>query len=182
MPNWVHNSLTVMGKPQDIAAFIHKAGQAVPNKEPNPLQFHNFVPVPNEFSNSMEGLTDWEFKNWGCKWDAINCEIHPGEDDSEAFYYFDTAWDPPVKILKTIGQAHPDLLFLLQSHSMESGYLLDVIVLGDIGYLIDRSGIMDAGRNCTCGCFNEITTNNKRITVVPQVFWLRGKKELACRV
>ena len=162
MPNWVHNALTVWGKPQDLAAFILKAAQNVPDDEPDPMNFHNFVPVPNEFRARNEARIDWEYKNWGCR-GVCQCEIQPNIEDSEVIYTFDTAWNPPVKILKKIGQSHPDLLFLLQSHSMEGGYLLDVIVWGEFGHVIDRSSIMAAQRFCTCGCFNEITTNNSRI-------------------
>ena len=163
MPNWVHNSLTVLGKPQDIAAFKIKAEQDVTNDEPSPLHFHNFVAAPNELRAQSEARKDWESDNWGCKWGAVRCEIHPSKADSELTYAFDTAWNPPIKVLKIIGQTHPELLFILHSDSPEGGDWLDITICREFCHIRDRGWIITAQRVCTCGCFDKAWDIEKNI-------------------
>ena len=155
MPNWVHNTLTVWGKPQDIAAFKLKAAQDVPNEEPDPMNFHNLVPVPNELRTPSEARIKWEDDNWGCR-GACECKVRPSNDDSEVNYTFDTAWNPPIRIFQRIAHAHPELLFLLNSGSGEAGLLLDVTIWGDHCDIQDYGWVTDAQMACTCGCFDKV--------------------------
>ena len=47
MPNRNDNTLFVLGKSEEIAAFKDRAAKAVPFEEPSPFNFHNFIPVPD---------------------------------------------------------------------------------------------------------------------------------------
>lgn len=71
------NYLTVLGPKRDVKAFQKKAKGYSPwpenkkeEKEPNVLNFHSFVPIPDEvLAAGYEAAGyDWEEKNWGCGW------------------------------------------------------------------------------------------------------------------
>ena len=182
MPNWYHNTLTVRGKPQEIAAFKLKAAQNVHNEEPGPINFHNFVPVPNALLNyggaertagdfiispsrqlsaeeqnaqaAKEARIEWERENWGCKWGAIRSELEPSEDDTKAVFHFDTAWGPPMRFLMKVAQLNTELLFILYSYSAEDCRWFDVAFWSDYCHVKDRTWLAEAQRMCTCGAFN----------------------------
>src|ERR1017187_4628197 len=101
MPNWYHNTLYVIGKPEEVAVFKSKAAETVPFEKPSPLHFQNFVPIPPdllEFGGETrekydfifrgcstreqrdkqmgeESLKQWEIEHWGFKWGACNAQL-----------------------------------------------------------------------------------------------------------
>src|ERR1035438_5932980 len=76
MPNWCQNNLTITGPEAEVQAFKAKAvGHSPweePEGEPDGLNFHSLVPVPEEVLKAgyESAGYDWEQKNWGCKWAA----------------------------------------------------------------------------------------------------------------
>jgi hypothetical protein len=118
MPNWCLNKLTVTGPEADVQAFKAKAvGHSPwlqPEGEPDVLNFHSLVPVPEEVLKAgyESAGYDWERENWGCKWGAENPTILD-EWEGHVEYEFSTAWSPPEKFLQTVAVQHPKLQFIL---------------------------------------------------------------------
>jgi hypothetical protein len=119
MPNWCSNKLTITGPQADVQVFKTKAvGHSPweePEGEPDALNFHSLVPVPDEVVKAGYGDAgfDWERANWGCKWGAANSVIVE-EWEGHAEYSFDTAWSPPIEFFENLAKQWPSLTFVLQ--------------------------------------------------------------------
>jgi len=118
MPNWCTNKLTIIGPGADVQAFTRKAvGHSPwdePGENPNALNFHSLIPVPDDILAADYGDAgyNWEITHWGCKWGAASSVIVE-EWDGHVEYAFDTAWSPPIELLKTMGKQWPNLTFVL---------------------------------------------------------------------
>jgi len=118
MPNWCSNKLTITGQQADIQAFKTKAvGHSpweAPEGEPDVLNFHSLVPVPDEVLQAgyESAGYNWEMANWGCKWGASDLGIL---NDWEGYvdYEFYTAWSPPIEFLQTVAVQWPALVLIL---------------------------------------------------------------------
>jgi len=123
MPNWCHNTLTVTGEDELVAALVKKAEKG------QPLSFEQFVSQ----TKSRADWYSWRLKHWGTKWDAsfgkagIGLSHEDGVDmeaTTEAqgmthvpgvvIWKFDTAWSPPIPIVKAMSEQHPNLEFVLR--------------------------------------------------------------------
>jgi DNA invertase Pin-like site-specific DNA recombinase len=61
----------------------------------------SLVPVPADVLQAgyeAQGY-DWENNHWGCKWGACHGELID-DNGCELFYSFDTAWAPPIALMK----------------------------------------------------------------------------------
>lgn len=62
-----------------------------------------------------DGWYDWNVRNWGTKWDAVNSEIQEEtyKENGTAFasYRFDTAWSAPEDAYRDMVEQHPKLKF-----------------------------------------------------------------------
>ena len=118
MPNWCSNNLTITGPQVDVEAFKTKAvGHSPweePEGEPDTLNFHSLVPVPEEVLKAgyEPAGHDWELANWGCKWGASDPEILD-EWEGHVEYEFHTAWSPPIEFLQKVAVQWPSLVFVL---------------------------------------------------------------------
>lgn len=69
----------------------------------------------------------WAVENWGTKWDAVDCRVSKemivppegGDGDSPnskmyVQYTFETAWSPPIPVIKKLGQMFPKAKFKLR--------------------------------------------------------------------
>lgn len=134
MPNWVGNSMVVTGSKDAIDTFITIVGKPVVQKKPDhteaaytvdevttsPLSFHNIIPVPNELRDEYYTRADgsapannwyeWNVRNWGTKWDAVEPSIVRFGDE-EIGVHFDTAWSPPEPVFATMIEMFPSLSF-----------------------------------------------------------------------
>jgi hypothetical protein len=95
---------------------------------------------------------DWRIDNWGTKWDACDCSImqelivppEGGDGDSpnaKAYvkYEFNTAWGPPIPIIKKLGQMFPKVKFKLRYFECGAGFQGTLVIKkGEV--LIDESG------------------------------------------
>ena len=123
MPNWCANKLTIRGPEADVRAFKDRAVGHSPwsrpeelvNVEPNVLNFHSLVPVPDEVLKAgyKAAGCDWEKQNWGCKWGAYETRIID-EWEGLVMYEFNTAWSPPMEFMETVAKKRPTLLFVLE--------------------------------------------------------------------
>jgi len=125
MPNWCHNTLTATGDEELIAELVKKA------EKKQPLSFHQFAPQPE----NPRDWYGWCLENWGTKWDASFGDAptlgisHP-EDNADmdasqgalgmthvpgvVIWKFDTAWSPPIPIVKAMSEQFPQLEFVLR--------------------------------------------------------------------
>ena len=63
----------------------------------------------------------WCLDNWGTKWGLCEVELVM-EDESELEYTFETAWSPPLPIVKVMGEMFPKLKFELRYFEGGSGF------------------------------------------------------------
>jgi len=136
MPNWVYNTVTVNGDPEEIKKFKEKAAQPYTTHHGQEEQvvedcfsFWNFKRPPQEALDNGEyfgahgyskekghtGQTannwyNWNNREWGTKWDACRPET-VWEDTSSIQYSFDTAWSPPTELFEAMVEQHPKLEF-----------------------------------------------------------------------
>jgi hypothetical protein len=178
MPNWYNDTLYVMGKPEEVAVFKSKAAERVPFEEPSPLHFHNFVPIPpdllkfggetrkgydlkiggcstkEEWDEKIgeESRKEWEIAHWGAKWGACRAELVE-EHSVLLIYHFDTAWCPPMRFMEQLARMYPNVVFRLNSISVESCGAYDFMFAGDFFDATDLSWTMEAQMSCTCGAW-----------------------------
>jgi len=151
MPNWCDNRLTIWGSKKDIKNFKEKAKSQDP-KQKTDLMLNNFVPLPNELTNTIadfakkpyeqklikkygaEDWYHWHIKNWGTKWD-IEAELI---DDQEYYleYTFDSAWAPPTEWLEKVTKMYPNMDFTL--HYDEPGACFKGVARGKEGKYKDQ--------------------------------------------
>jgi len=117
MPNWMQNTLTVKGDAESLKAFKLKA-----QGQNGCLDANNFITCPEEILKSKiptvlsEEEYDWRIKNWGVKWNLD--ETHLVEEDytgePDLIYQFETAWDAPKALIKTMSKHFKTLKFELE--------------------------------------------------------------------
>ena len=57
----------------------------------------------------------WCCKHWGTKWGICEGNVDSeGVDRGNINYCFDTAWSPPIPLIKKMGELFPDLMFSLE--------------------------------------------------------------------
>jgi hypothetical protein len=113
MPNWCSNYLRITSEDKTTIDKIRKG------IESDEGLFKLFYPIPEELNylvghpptktdeeiqalKEKYGATDWydwSLKNWGCKWDACDIDIHEDEEDSLSMR-FSTPWAPPIDFYK----------------------------------------------------------------------------------
>lgn len=134
MPNWVYNSVSIHGAPENVKAFLEKAAKPRPYLEDEKIvvsdcrefSFWNFVSPPEdkwELYFGTSGWVDggrvgdpewnwypWNADNWGCKWDAGNPDVVYTDGENYANITFETPWDAPRSLIAAIGQQHKELI------------------------------------------------------------------------
>ena len=131
MPNWCRNRLQIFGPTEDLQRFKQQAPGHNPwlteeerrKQEPEPLNFHNFVPVPPEVLAAGYNDTGyhWELKHWGCRWGACHGMLLDEYDD-QLIYEFDTAWEEPMEFLENVGLLWPSLTFVLDYEELGDAF------------------------------------------------------------
>jgi len=132
MPNFVHITLSVMGKDQRLGEFTRQAkgtrkptgdlpafpdGRENPNYELHPassvFEFDRLIPLPESYSQfpySDHGF-DLEKQTWGIKWGAFGLSP-PKFEEGCATYRFTCAWEAPCVFLQKVSRKWPDLWFV----------------------------------------------------------------------
>jgi len=119
MPNWCNNTLRITGTTKNVVEFKQKAVGHSPwekpsDAQPEILNFHSLVPVPEKVLK--QGYVDtgynWERENWGCRSGASDTQIIE-EWDGCVVYAFDTPWSPPLPFISHLSKSWPQLTFIL---------------------------------------------------------------------
>ena len=159
------NKLTVFGEERDLNIFKKSvASEQV-------LDFERILPMPRDlertYSQSIEedkeflyGLKkkyghddwySWRIEKWGTKWNVL-----PGtsslkiehKDQIKLIYEFDTAWDPPVGVIKEASKIFPLLLFKLRYERWMS-FFEGIIIFYNSEEILEITREYDSGRRRT---------------------------------
>jgi hypothetical protein len=140
MPNWCENDLRVEGPRADLERLLEEAKGESPfdfNRFiPYPEEFrrldevrdawereHGGHPGVDWASRPADGFNaggcEWCVSNWGTKWPAHRVELGTlelggGEDAAEVVFHFDTAWSPPLPLVRRASELFPTLTFELR--------------------------------------------------------------------
>lgn len=103
MPNWCENELRF----SDIGDFNKVIKMFVEKDGDNELNFcfNKIIPAPEEIKDkNPDNLSDKEYDfrvdNWGTKWEPTI------DDIQDMIIYFNTAWCPPIGIIKALKEKH----------------------------------------------------------------------------
>ncbi len=74
-----------------------------------------------ESSDAKDGFNSggyqWCVENWGTKWDAKEPRVdeqYEQDRELEAMVMFETAWSPPLPVIKRAAELYPDISFTLK--------------------------------------------------------------------
>lgn len=144
MPNWCENELTITGPEKEIAAFVEYNGED--------LDFNKYVPYPEHFTEMdriaeqymkdhpddwmnrpkdgyNSGGYEWCIQNWGTK-----CNANQGSttiNPRSVFFSFDTAWSPPIPVVKAMSKQFPKLKFKIKYWEGGAAYRGSAILKAD---------------------------------------------------
>lgn len=79
------------------------------------FSFNNIISVPKEIRKLDYGNYGyyWQINHWGTKWDCGETFFEVQGDYEKLVYFFETAWEPPIKVVETMSSLFPDCLFWL---------------------------------------------------------------------
>lgn len=112
MPNWCENELTVSGKGLFVGAFLEGV-----RGEEGVLDFQRVVPIPDEVKVGSSALVAWAYDNWGTKWNAVEPSgqvLDMARGRRKVTLRFDTAWSPPLPVVRKLISDYPLLDFTLR--------------------------------------------------------------------
>jgi hypothetical protein len=148
MPNHVENHLTIRGPREWVEALL--AAVSGSELELNTaLDFDSVIPYPDEFKQRdaertrfekehpgdyrnmpkdgfNSGGYEWCCENWGTKWnayDVVGMRRESGSSESaEAHIFFQTAWTPPLPVVRRLAEMFPMVELLLNYFERGAGY------------------------------------------------------------
>lgn len=116
---------------------------------------------------------NWNNRNWGCKWDASQPELHSDEPNGEnqvLVYGFETPWSPPVPAIEKLSEQYPNLLLTL-SYEEEQGWggemeflkgeIISESEYEDKCYECDAINTMEYCEDCECGVCSACNVNRE---------------------
>ena len=136
MPNWVSNNVNAVGPIEDVRVLVAKVGSPIlthpdsgPAGDDDPVfSFMNIVSpwhagiTEDEYFSVADSNApannwyNWNWENWDTKWDAceVSHEFYDRGNEAVAFYRFDTAWSPPIKVIAELSRQFPTLTLTLE--------------------------------------------------------------------
>lgn len=141
MPNWCENELEITGSRKELerlrkfvmsdfnSTYVLSRDGKTKNDDHNPddwvFDFNSVIPYPEKYARQdleaksnpkkkdgyNNGGYEWCVKNWGTKWDA--CDAKWERIDDRLFYSFNTAWSPPLPVIRKLIGLFPKLEFEL---------------------------------------------------------------------
>jgi hypothetical protein len=152
MPNWVYNSLTVTADDPEVITKVVTEVRGTEEEGAEPISFQSIIPRPAEKESDWYA---WNIENWGTKWDACN-DVQVDHDGTIVSYSFDTAWAPPIPIVKALSERYPETTVEL-SYEEEQGWGGEVAMrngetLEETSWDIPQShrDVTDRGADCRC--------------------------------
>lgn len=106
MPNWCDNAVTITGKPKMLSKLLKQVESLrEETDEPSAFDFDRIVPMPLPVTDWYH----WRIENWGTKWHASEVAIldERSWEEGEVVIVFQTAWSPPVPVLKQLSKDNP---------------------------------------------------------------------------
>lgn len=152
MPNHITNRLRVLGNSTEVDKvfdYIKKDGEEVT------IDFNTITPQPDwVYQGSLSSKEEkkygenncwyeWRRENWGTKWNAYNIDKNRSEFNS---IYFDTAWNPPIKLIKKLSLIFEETLFQFSWASEDTGYNVGDIFI-KCGSITDKIEIKEETEN-----------------------------------
>lgn len=155
MPNWCECDLLVEGKPEELERFR----QFARGRDFEVLSADRFLPYPEEFRvldaqhQALEkkasageipwdlvrrfkdgfnsGGYEWCLKHWGTKWGICHSRlVEDNTGSGSLFYQFETAWTPPLPVIRRMGELFPRLRFKLEYYEGGMGFRGTFVVEG----------------------------------------------------
>lgn len=149
MPNWVYNELTLTSVSEEESRKIRE--ELAGGEDGDVISFEKILPRPVD----EDDWYNWNIANWGTKWDAVRSEIIKDEG-GVLTYKFDTAWSPPVPVVKLLSLKYPSTPIKLVFEE-EQGWgavstLLNGIINVEKEWDIPASHSELVERGGQCGC------------------------------
>ena len=139
MPNWCENELYIKGSKDELKKFVeHAKGEKkiidfnkfiqYPKRfakmDEKAMEWDEKHPKDSWANRPKDGYNsggyEWCIKNWGTKWNACHLDAYDPnpedlgyKDEGELLFKFDTAWSPPIPVIKKMGKEFPNLKLTL---------------------------------------------------------------------
>jgi hypothetical protein len=124
LPNHCENDLRVTGPKDELKRFKKFAKGINPwaeDRKEELLSCHKIIPAPKEAIKDYGKVGyRWCIDNWGTKWGCYETDLQ--EQDRELFYAFQSAWSPPLPVIKKMGEMFPKLNFDLRYFEAGMGF------------------------------------------------------------
>ena len=136
MPNWVHNSMSVVGDKKRVTEFRKKHFTTEKEEKGLHFDFNTIITMPDTVFQGNLGTKereihgsnnwyDWSVGNWGTKWNAGNTQLYSdkirvNKGVAVLEFSFDTAWSLPEPVYEKLAEMYPDLSITV-SFDEESG-------------------------------------------------------------
>lgn len=139
MPNHCDNDLFIYGSEDSIKEFIEFS-----KKDDELLSADKYIPYPQKYKDMdliaeiarkngdyhiIDGFNsggyEWCVQNWGTKWgiyEAIIKEEKFSGKRSKVIYNFNSAWSPPLPVIKAMSVKFPELKFKLKYYEGGGGF------------------------------------------------------------
>jgi len=157
-------------QPDEKAALEHtrtrygvRLGQYQPMTIEERRQFEDRITLEEQDKAMKDGATllynlshyqastwyDWRIENWGTKWDAYDQSYEESDNSScnagAGSYIFNTAWAPPVPVIRRLATIFPDITFTWQWADEDYGNNLGEVKITD-GHVVYRRMIEEGTR------------------------------------
>ena len=106
MPNHNNNQLKLENG-KDILNVLNPYLKCMGDNEYE-LDFQSIIPMDEKLLEAGSDWYNWRVENWGTKWNGYDGRI---SDDGSTFT-FDTAWSPPLPIIKKLAELTGETLVL----------------------------------------------------------------------
>lgn len=187
MPNWVANTVWIRGDADTLAKVKEQLNKSYSYEMYNSLTktmervevnepvfaFWNVI-APDDLSAYAGGEDgdrvfpdwyDWNNSNWNTKWSARDADleewVHPDLEYYELRYGFNTAWDAPHPVIKTLSEQYPTLEIRFY-YEEEQGWGGEYLIKG--GKMLwqtewdipnSHADFESLGRECQCDFYDD---------------------------
>jgi hypothetical protein len=123
MPNWCENDLWINGNKKEQEKVLDFISNKTINEDNDYcskiFDFNKILPYPK---NVGIDECDWNNENWGTKWKIGNEAIWLTRQVRNTFLSFDTAYSPPLPIIKILSEKFPKLTFKIKYYESANAF------------------------------------------------------------